>query len=217
MEQTILTEHQQTVLELVAKEERLHGFYLSGGTALAAFYLKHRYSDDLDFFTQEMPDVLFLRTFAKTIRNTIAADNVQFEHLYDRNIFTFTQKKEEIKIEFTKYPFPQLESLSEQNGVKVDSFRDIAANKLAALLDRFDPKDFADLYFILQKTTLKAVWHDTEQKFGMNIDPVFLGSELAKVRRIEGLPRMVKSLNKEELREFFTEEAKKLSPSIFLS
>jgi len=28
-------------------------FFLTGGSALARYYLKHRYSDDLDFFTGE--------------------------------------------------------------------------------------------------------------------------------------------------------------------
>jgi hypothetical protein len=28
-------------------------YYLTGGTALAAYYLGHRYSDDLDFFTRD--------------------------------------------------------------------------------------------------------------------------------------------------------------------
>jgi predicted nucleotidyltransferase component of viral defense system len=28
-------------------------FYLSGGTALSAYYLQHRYSDDLDLFTRD--------------------------------------------------------------------------------------------------------------------------------------------------------------------
>ncbi|TSC72909.1 MAG: hypothetical protein G01um101470_263 [Parcubacteria group bacterium Gr01-1014_70] len=39
---------------------------------------------------------------------------------------------------------------------------------------------------------------------------------VAKVRRVEALPRMIKPLDKDELRRFFTEEVKKLSPSIFL-
>jgi hypothetical protein len=29
------------------------GYYLTGGTALAEFYLQHRHSDDLDLFTRE--------------------------------------------------------------------------------------------------------------------------------------------------------------------
>lgn len=217
MEQNILTEHQQTTLQIIATEEKLHGFYLSGGTALAAFHLGHRFSDDLDLFTSETIDALFLHAFSEILKKAIGSTSVHYQHLYDRNIFTFLLPIGELKIEFTKYPFPQFENPVNENGIRVDSFRDIAANKLAALLDRFDPKDFVDIYFILQKTSLENVWHDAEQKFDMKIDPVFLGSELAKVRRVNGLPRMLKPLDKEELRRFFTEEAKKLSPSIFLS
>ena len=216
MEQKILTEQQTLVLDLVSKEPELQNFYLSGGTALAAFHLEHRFSDDLDFFTPDTVDIVFLRSFVETIQYELVATTTEFQRLHDRNLFTFMLPDNELKIEFTIYPFPQFENPSIRENIKIDSFRDIAANKLAALLDRFEPKDFADMYFILQKTSLEHVWHDTEKKFGMQIDPMFLGSELAKVRRIEALPRMIKPLTKEELRQFFTEEAKKLSPSILL-
>ena len=214
MEQAVLTTEQRAILKLVAAEEQLQDFYLSGGTALAAFYLEHRFSEDLDFFTQDNPDLLFLHSFAERIQHTLNAEKHQFQRLHDRNLFTFIISGSELKIEFTKYPFPQFESHLDKNGVKVDSFRNIATNKLTALLDRFDPKDFVDMYFILQKTTLEHVWHDAEQKFDMKIDPLFLGSELAKVRRIEALPRMIKPVTIKDLKHFFAEEAKKLSPSV---
>ena len=53
MEQTILTDIQRQVLTEVANEPFLRDFYLSGGTALSAYYLLHRISDDLDFFTTQ--------------------------------------------------------------------------------------------------------------------------------------------------------------------
>ena len=52
--ETILTPDQQKVLDLFQADPKLPElFYLSGGTALAEFYLKHRRSDDLDFFIDE--------------------------------------------------------------------------------------------------------------------------------------------------------------------
>lgn len=42
MGQAALTPWQEQTLAHVAAEERLAGFYLTGGTALAAFYLHHR-------------------------------------------------------------------------------------------------------------------------------------------------------------------------------
>jgi hypothetical protein len=47
----ILTEGQKAVIRPIARSLLRQEFFLTGGTALSAFYLQHRYSDDLDFFT----------------------------------------------------------------------------------------------------------------------------------------------------------------------
>ena len=49
-----------------------------------------------------------------------------------------------LKSEFTIYPFLNLNRSERRR--KIDSLRDISANKLMALLDRFEPKDFVDLF-----------------------------------------------------------------------
>lgn len=214
MEQTLLTSNQRKVIELVASEKKLNDIYLTGGTALANYYLKHRISDDLDFFTSKEPDTIFLHKFASSLKDALEAQNLRFEKLHDRNQFFLEFEKEELKIEFTLYPFTQLEKPKVEDGIKIDSLRDIAANKMMTILDRFDPKDFVDLYFILQKTDLQKVRQDAEEKFGQKISGLFLGSELAKVQRIEALPKMIKPLTIETLKKFFTEEAKKLAPEI---
>jgi predicted nucleotidyltransferase component of viral defense system len=54
MGKTILTPQQLNFLELASQEPQItKRFYLTGGTALAEFYLKHRLSEDIDLFTQE--------------------------------------------------------------------------------------------------------------------------------------------------------------------
>ena len=75
MEQEILTKTQKKVIEAVAKDPNLKGFYLSGGTALAAFYLEHRFSDDLDFFAFEEPDRIYLHSLAERLKEIIAAED----------------------------------------------------------------------------------------------------------------------------------------------
>lgn len=214
MEQTILTETQKKVIATIAKEPNLENFYLSGGTTLSAYYFKHRFSDDLDFFIFEEPDVIFLRGFAEKLKTTLNAKSLTFERLYDRNIIFFNLDQEELKIEFTKYPFPHLEEPLIKDGIKIDSLRDIAANKLVTILDRFDPKDFVDFYFLLQTFKLEDIRKDTEEKFNTQIDDIFLGSELAKVKRIEGLPKMIKTITIQELKDFFTAIAKTLGSKI---
>ena len=54
MGKDLLTSKQFDFLELAAqKKEIIKRFYLTGGSALAAFYLNHRVSKDLDFFSEK--------------------------------------------------------------------------------------------------------------------------------------------------------------------
>lgn len=213
MEQ-ILTQHQRAVIELVAQEPKLRDFYLTGGTALAAYYLGHRHSDDLDFFTADEPDLLFLHDFARRIQSALNAQPPRYRRLYDRNEFFFAIEKSELKIEFTRYPFPQCEAPQERDGMRIDSLRDIAANKLMTVLDRFEPKDFIDLYFLLLERSLADLVQDVQTKFSIKVTPLFLGQELMKARRIEALPVMVNPLTVKELKDFFADEAKALGPEV---
>lgn len=215
MEQKTLTSAQKTVIREVAKEPKLADFYLTGGTALAAYHLHHRISDDLDFFSFGEPDTFFIHEFVNKLKVDLAAGTVRFEKLHDRNQFYFNlSNNEELKIEFTKYPFKQLENPKTMERLKVDGLKDIGANKLMAALERFEPKDFVDIYYLLEFAKLEDIRRDTEIKFGIKIGGVFLGGELAKVRRIEALPKMLKPLTINELKDFFSQQIKNLSPEV---
>ncbi len=214
MEQEILKDWQKKATEFVASTKELNDFYLTGGTALAAFYLQHRISDDLDFFSYSEFDPIFIHKISSELKNVLVASQMRFSRLYDRFQFFYQLNDEETKIEFSKYPFRQLNPVNTINGLRVDSEEDIASNKLMAILDRFDPKDFVDLYFLLQKFDLQVIRSNAEKKFNLKIQPLSLGSELSKVRRIEVLPKMLKPLTIEELKDFFSEQIKKLSAEI---
>lgn len=216
MGQAVLTEAQKTALRIVGQESAMGHFYLSGGTALSAFYLTHRLSDDLDFFTREDVRLTDASACVARVREAIQATEVRSDRLHDRHLFFFTYPEGELKIEFSRYAFDQLDSptMDEFSGMRIDSLRDIAANKLAALLDRFDPKDFVDLYFLLNDRSLDDTRRDAVQKFRLQISDLFLGSELAKVRRIEVLPKMLKPLTVSELKSFFTQQARRLKNNV---
>lgn len=49
----ILTPLHKKTLAAIGQTTLADSFYLTGGTALSAFYLEHRYSVDLDFFTSD--------------------------------------------------------------------------------------------------------------------------------------------------------------------
>ena len=92
MEQTVLTADQKKVIEFIGNSEIASLFYLTGGTALAGFYLNHRVSDDLDFFTDQKDFPTFrVEAIAEEIRKLIGADDFQYSKVYDRRIFFFNK------------------------------------------------------------------------------------------------------------------------------
>src|SRR3989338_3892906 len=81
----ILTPLQRSVLDaLLAEEAFASSFYLTGGTALAAFYLFHRYSDDLDLFTNDQSLELVwpsLQQMARSLGLTVESRTPEFIRL----------------------------------------------------------------------------------------------------------------------------------------
>ncbi len=56
----ILSELQVKIIRYFGKTDLKKYFFLTGGSTLAHYYLKHRYSEDLDFFTGESGRLLQL-------------------------------------------------------------------------------------------------------------------------------------------------------------
>ena len=102
------------------------------------------------------------------------------------------------------------------NNIFIDSLEDLAANKMMALMDRVEPKDFVDLYFLLHEEgiTIDRIRSLVEQKFRLTINPVTIGGEFAKVRLVNDLPRMIKSISTAQLKNFFSEQTKQLQPDV---
>ena len=75
MAKTILTKRQRQLLILLSKQAIItKKFYLSGGTALAEYYLRHRYSEDLDFFSLDEVDPMAIQVILKkqwSVRNKL--------------------------------------------------------------------------------------------------------------------------------------------------
>jgi len=85
---TKLYKLQDEVLDTVFKTE--HEFYLTGGTCLSRFYIEKRYSDDLDFFTNQS-----LR-YSFAIKNIKKAFNEKFQVVSEVESKDFTKIIDEI-------------------------------------------------------------------------------------------------------------------------
>ncbi len=146
----ILTPNQKDFLHKFTKSELRDVFRLTGGTALSAFYLEHRLSEDLDFFSTEKVPLPFLEGFLKSLDNVT---EISFTRLFDRNLFNLKIKDgSSLKVEFTAYPLVNIEEYVAIDHLRIDSFLDITVNKLCAIADRSDAKDYVDVYCVLKNS-----------------------------------------------------------------
>lgn len=214
---TILTKNQQLLLDEISKNKAIaEAFYLGGGTALAQFYLQHRLSEDLDFFTENEFDPLPISTFFKSIRKKIKITKIDYQQSFNRNLFFITIGKDTIKTEFTYYPFPRIESKTVINGIKIDSLLDIAINKVFTIYQKPRSRDFIDLYLIIQKTGWKMtdLIKKAKIKFDYHIDLLQLGTRFVKATEVEDFPKMLIKLPHSSWRKFFLTEAGKFRDNI---
>ena len=213
----ILSQRQIDLLELIGKEESItKAFYLSGGTPLAAFYLHHRYSEDLDFFSEQEVDVLTLQTFFKKHKTKLEYKNIELQQSFNRNIFFLEFADETVKIEFTYFPFPRIKKSEKQYGIDIDSLKDIAANKLFTIYQRTKARDYIDLYCIIKKEdyTVKELIVLAKAKFESHIDALSLGTKFMKAKEATDMPRLIEKVSNNEWQSFFEKEAQKLKKGI---
>lgn len=124
------------------------GFYLSGGTAASRGYLNHRFSDDLDFFTNDEP--LFGLWVERIIQALNQSQDFTLlvtlkEERFCRMIVT--QADVELKLEWINDVPAHVGKITDHPVLgKLDSAENILANKITALIDRREPKDLADIW-----------------------------------------------------------------------
>ena len=179
-----LTKKQQLLLELVAKSNLVNIFYLTGGTALSAFYLKHRFSEDLDFFSEQEFDQLEITTFFKKNQKQLGYSSIDIQTSFNRFlVFLRFANDNVLKTEFTYYPFPRIEKGYYFHKLQIDSQLDIATNKLFTIAQKPRSRDFVDLFFILNKTelTIRDLYYHAKNKFDWHIDPLHLAGQFNKI------------------------------------
>ena len=217
---TILSDFQKTTISLLKKTPLAKTFYLAGGTALSEFYLRHRKSEDLDFFTQEELSLPSLKKFVGSIESRVPLDKVEYQHGFGLYTFFFYPKGEvaKYKIDFGQYPFGTIEELRNIDELLVESLYDIAVDKAHTVSIRPRLRDFIDLYFILQKKknwSFQELTQKGQEKFEIIVDPLQLGENLMQVSNLQDMPIMIKEVDMKKVQHFFLKEAKKLEKKIF--
>lgn len=202
------TELQNQVFSSVAHSKLAKQFYFTGGTALSVFYLKHRESEDLDFFSEEdfsnEPVIDLMSQISQKLNLRYI-----FNQKYKSRIFELKNREDTLlKVDFNHYPYKRVEKGTEREGVTIDSLRDIAGNKLLTINQRNTIKDFVDLYFLLKDHfTIWDLLYVVEAKFRMQLDLFMVSSDFLKVEEFDFLPKMLVPLSNKELSSFFREQA----------
>ena len=134
---------QDEVLKVVFTTE--HEFYLTGGTCLSRFYVEKRYSDDLDFFTNQSP------RYSCAIKNIKKALNENFQLTVEVESKDFTRFKIDdlLQVDFVNdISFRYKEPVVSEEHYLIDTIENILSNKLTAVVGRDNPKDIFDIYLI---------------------------------------------------------------------
>jgi hypothetical protein len=148
----VLTPIQREALALFATLPDQERFYLTGGTALAEFFLGHRLSFDLDLFTTEEALII---PFSRHL------ESAYLEHGWKVDVVRrFTsyveivlgRGEDELRLDLAlDSPFRFASPLRSAYGVWVNDYEDLQAEKVLAYYGRAEPRDAVDLYFLLQE------------------------------------------------------------------
>lgn len=214
----ILTEKQEALLKaLFTQRDIKENFYLTGGTALAEYYLGHRYSEDLDFFTPNEFEPLNIQVILKSLSEKLKTKKIDYQKSFNRNLFFLHFIKGGfIKTEFTFYPFEQIEKPKKVGNIIVDSLIDIAVNKAFTIYQNPRSRDFIDLYIIMIKENwnLKDIYKKAQSKFETYIDPLQLAQQISEINNLKDYPRMIISLKTDKWKSFWLNELNKLKKEV---
>lgn len=216
---TGLTARQEQLLELAVSEPYLTDhFYLTGGTALASWYLHHRESYDLDFFSENRFDYDRLIRWFRQHESDINPSAMIFDEDWGfLEVKIRYSDNERLKVDFNHYPAQRVKKGMSWKGLTIDSIYDIAVNKLQTIFERPRTRDYVDLYCILQRSTivLNDLVRDIGKKFPTRVDPLQLAKNFLKVVEYTDLPRMLIPFDRKDMDDFYATLARSLKKEVF--
>ncbi len=153
----ILDEKRKKILPLF--DNFKSDFYLAGGTGLA-LQLGHRDSIDFDFFADKPFSTSELY---ERIENIFTGHKILKTQDEKNTLTVFVD--DSIKISFFVFPYKIVRQFINTDYFNIVSIEDIGCMKLSSITNRTAEKDYVDLYFILQKISLKKLLDLAKEKF----------------------------------------------------
>jgi len=133
----ILTAIQKTFLEIFSELPDKAQFYLTGGTALAEYYLGHRLSFDLVFFTG-VNDLVLPVSYQIEALCQKKGLNLQVVRRFSSFVqFLFEKGTESLKIDLAlDSPYRLAPIVKSPDGILVNNYTDLRVDKLLAYFGR---------------------------------------------------------------------------------
>jgi predicted nucleotidyltransferase component of viral defense system len=215
---SIFTPFQKTIFESLCDSELItQNFRFAGGTALSEFYLKHRYSEDLDFFTDEEISIEEVKVNLTPVFKKIGIETIEYRETVSSKIFFLKRgQKENVKADFNFWPFKRFDKGKTYKGLEIESLFDITIGKLDAILTRNKARDFVDFYFVQKEKSfdLEMLLGKLQEKTDWKMDRLFVGSCFLKAEKLRDYPRMIKDFSKEDMIEFYLSLARQQKEKI---
>ena len=207
----ILTNLQRKILLRFSELPDKEAFYLTGGTALSAIFLKHRRSNDLDFFTntEELILPLSQKLEASLIKEGFKVEKSRGFHSFVELSVSLANDSTVVHFALdSPFRFEQPSVFKEIPGAKVDSLIDIATNKLLALFGRAELRDFIDIYFLCKIHFNKTELIERAAQKDPGFDLYWLGIAMGRINDFsDDSPDMyllTRTCTMKELKEFFS-------------
>ena len=203
----VLSKTAKESLALLGKSKVLpKNTYLAGGSALAVHF-GHRISVDFDFFT------------ASHFRGREIVEKLE---KLGRFIFQEADEKDTllgdfkgVKFSLFRYDYPLIFKPTDFLSITLADPKDIAAMKLAAIMDRGTKKDFIDIYFLIKKgISIENSFKYYNQKYRLLANNLYsLIKSLSYFDDAEDLemPEMIKKINWDEVKKFLQKEVVRLA------
>ncbi|HOK41898.1 MAG TPA: nucleotidyl transferase AbiEii/AbiGii toxin family protein [bacterium] len=198
----IFPKSQQKLFEKLSKQIFIKDYYLAGGTALALL-IGHRISIDFDFFKENNIDLENLKNDLKELGKI---------KIIQEKKNTFYCEIDNIRLSFIAYKYKLLDEFRIYDNLHIANLVDIACMKLSAICSRSSKKDFVDLYFLLQKFSLKLLLEKFYQKYGKDVVNEY---QLLKAMiyfeeaENEPMPMLLENIKWEKIKESIIEKVQK--------
>lgn len=158
-----LTPLQAELIERFFEDE--DEFWLTGGAALAGYHLGHRATHDIDLFGPADADLIDAARRIEAIAEDLGATVERLRTFPTFVRMLVSRAEDKCEVDLVRESVSRTAPVELHGRVRLDSLRELAANKLACLVSRTEVRDLVDLEHLAAKgVDLDQAFADAQAK-----------------------------------------------------